>query len=94
MSATCRTAVERLLDQLGWPWDAALSLELDRAVAREERPRNSGSPASPAWAGGPRATRPAATWTADATTRSNGNGAGRREGIGPSSSGRRSKRSA
>lgn len=32
-----RAEVERMLDALGWPWDAGLSLLLDRALVEEER---------------------------------------------------------
>ena len=31
-----RAEVEALLDQLGWAWDAGLSLEIDGAVLLEE----------------------------------------------------------
>ena len=31
-----RGLVELLLDDLGWPWNEALSLELDAALAAEE----------------------------------------------------------
>ncbi len=95
---TCRADVEGLLDRLSWGWNASISLELDRAVLNgedEARERsNSNSARSRAWAAGPRATRPAATWMAGATIRSSGSGAARCAGIGPSSSGTRSKRSA
>ena len=32
-----RAQLERVLDVLSWPWDAAISLLIDRALIEEER---------------------------------------------------------